>query len=715
MPEFRYKSIEDLNIEGRSYEFYLLTQAAPNQAGVVIERLFRDIDINRLEEFGEGRGYTVFALEYMLRFEATFWIAARILRKLATAENEKIGNNATGVWGEIFSIFSGRTSIPVSERLLLIREALENANWKTRLIGVKGLKSLLQNTPHSVGLGIEGYIAPPQWRPKIWGEVYELHKEGLQFLETALNDSVSDVIDEAQDVLLDVAPRQIRNSQEITLNILYKVEKLGNKLPRLRGTLQTIIENENEKEDKLNAETISRIEKLFGDITEIFSQRLRRWVGEWTQQDRQLFYADEENNILEQLVDEVISHPKKLDDELEWLHSSEASYSYTFSNLLGVKDSNRRWFKPIMEVVSNDPDAKIYPLIGYLVGSYERGDREWVETLLEDWFGKQQLATVIFFVVVRVTNIDNLVLWMTKLIDTEQVNPEYIGNPEFTRQAHKFSVEEMQSLLIYAVEGDTLNLIEGGLKLLARWLESHIEQADELIIIALSLLGNPILNSSVESYQRRGFYDWKQIANVYVDEHPIKVAQETIKLFNCTAISRLTGPNDERIDILQLALANKPKEVWDIIGIALLDENRRYCFPTRHYDWNNREPEMFILIRTAGIAVVSEWIQRFGVSAARRIAEIVHVLEVPLPEMVRFLLINYGDDKDVLYLVNPNYSGFAWSGKLSDHYIGLIDIARQWMSDKEPIIRKWAQDIVTDLEQRYYDAKRQDDEDELRW
>lgn len=731
MPEYRYKSIDDLNLAGRAYELYLLTQAAPNIVAEVLERLFRDIDVEQLENFGAGRRYIVHSLEYMLKFNTTFWIAARILLKLATAENESYGNNATGIWANSFSIFSTNSPIPAVERMILIREALDSSNWKTRIVGIKGLEILLIGTPQSVGLKLEGYIAPPQWRPKVWGEVYELHKQSLNLLENSLEDTVEEVKNEARKVLLDVAPQQIYRWEEVVLNVLNKIEQLGDKPSRLRGTLQTIIDNNSDNNGdindnilfevknkknipKLDGHTISKIESLLSTITQSFSQRLKRWIGELTWKDRQQLYQDNDNEIIGHLVDEAISNPHLLEKEIKWLHSNEAVNSYQFFRLLGEKDTDRYWFGFIREAGTKDPDSKFNPLIGYMVGLYENGHNEWVESIFEDWFEKKELAIGIFFILVNVSNADNLVSWLIKLIEGEQLDASIIGHMQVTLKAKTFSTEQVQSLLNFAMNEDSSELTINGLDLLSGWLETHKEQSNELLPIALELLGKTISRESAVSYHDRSLYTWKQIAQVYVDEHPIKVAEAVIKTFDCSAIKPMSI-HDERIKILQLALVYEPKNVWKIIGNALLDEDKAYCFPSRHYGWDDKQPEMSKLIDRAGNDVVSEWILESGVSAARRIAEFVHVLEVPLPKMVRFLLIEYGSDDQVYKIVHPNYSGFGWSGNLSDHYKSLINIARQWMSDEEPIIREWVQDVVDDLETSYITAKKRDDEDDLYW
>ena len=68
--------------------------------------------VDDLREFKSGRHYVVRALERIAQQSAYFERAARLLLRLAEAENETYSNNATGTFQELF----GSDTAPLRRR-----------------------------------------------------------------------------------------------------------------------------------------------------------------------------------------------------------------------------------------------------------------------------------------------------------------------------------------------------------------------------------------------------------------------------------------------------------------------------------------------------------------------------------------------------------------------------------------------------------------------
>src|SRR5438034_1679593 len=89
--------------QGRDDRFFLaLTSAAPEAALLCLQRTVGTWDVEKLRLFGPGRREVVWALEKIAVWRELFTGAARLLLSLAEAENENFGNNATGVFAELF-------------------------------------------------------------------------------------------------------------------------------------------------------------------------------------------------------------------------------------------------------------------------------------------------------------------------------------------------------------------------------------------------------------------------------------------------------------------------------------------------------------------------------------------------------------------------------------------------------------------------------------
>lgn len=111
-----------------------------------LNRLLRPAAHARLQALIAGRRNIVWTLEHLLERRETFFDAAYLLRRLAEAENEHFGNNATGVWKSIFLTFLGPTEVPSKERYQLIRDALLEPSEAARVLAVEGVGSALQGS-----------------------------------------------------------------------------------------------------------------------------------------------------------------------------------------------------------------------------------------------------------------------------------------------------------------------------------------------------------------------------------------------------------------------------------------------------------------------------------------------------------------------------------------------------------------------------------------
>lgn len=116
-------------VDGRAARFFrALTDAAPKAALRVLQRTIGTWDVEQLLKFeGDERRQAVWALEAIAIWRELFPDAARLLLRLAEAENENTGNNATGVFADLFSPGHGAvapTEAPPDERFPVLREAL---------------------------------------------------------------------------------------------------------------------------------------------------------------------------------------------------------------------------------------------------------------------------------------------------------------------------------------------------------------------------------------------------------------------------------------------------------------------------------------------------------------------------------------------------------------------------------------------------------------
>jgi hypothetical protein len=169
---------------GRAARFFrALTDAAPHAALRTLQRTIGRWDRQQLLVFeGDARRQVVWALEAIAVWRDLFVDAARLLLRLAEAENEAIRNNATGVFKDLFSPGYGSvapTEAPPQERLPVLVEALASASKQQHEIALGACEQALRTGSFTrmVGAEYQGLRRPPRlWKPQTYGELFDSYR-----------------------------------------------------------------------------------------------------------------------------------------------------------------------------------------------------------------------------------------------------------------------------------------------------------------------------------------------------------------------------------------------------------------------------------------------------------------------------------------------------------------------------------------------------------
>lgn len=132
----------------------------------------------------EARRSLVEAVSKLMFRSQSFNIAARLLMKLAVAETEDWGNNATGLFKQLFQLHLSGTEVPPADRFAILDEGLESGEDATLALCTDALESVFLNHFSRFGATDEIGSGEPlkDWSPKTWDEVEEFYREGLKRL-----------------------------------------------------------------------------------------------------------------------------------------------------------------------------------------------------------------------------------------------------------------------------------------------------------------------------------------------------------------------------------------------------------------------------------------------------------------------------------------------------------------------------------------------------
>ena len=210
------RTIQDLTNPETARFFSALASAAPKAALECLKRTVGNCDRRELEKFVAGRRDVIWALEKIAVWRDLFLDAAKLLLRLAEAENETWSNNSSGVFADLFTPAPGAvapTEASPQERLTLLVEAMDSDSKEIRLLAIQACDKALESdhfsrfgTPHHQGLQKDAQL----WMPTTWSELHDYYRQVWTLLRTHHDDLQHDEREKVTEIILHRSLRLIR-------------------------------------------------------------------------------------------------------------------------------------------------------------------------------------------------------------------------------------------------------------------------------------------------------------------------------------------------------------------------------------------------------------------------------------------------------------------------------------------------------------------------
>ncbi len=180
-----YSTFDALNTEEGSDVALALVHVNPDFVADRLSYIFQDKTLDDLRAFAGGRRNIVWALEKLAFRKRSFIIAAKLLLRLAAAENESWGNNASGQFRQLFQMQLSGTEAPPADRFIVLDEGLASNDERVLDVCYAALENTLENHFSRTGGAEEIGSGPPlrDWAPNTWGDVHDYRRNGLRRLE----------------------------------------------------------------------------------------------------------------------------------------------------------------------------------------------------------------------------------------------------------------------------------------------------------------------------------------------------------------------------------------------------------------------------------------------------------------------------------------------------------------------------------------------------
>ncbi|WP_282118869.1 hypothetical protein [Ruegeria atlantica] len=178
-------NIEALNTDEGSKFMDRLVHLEPDLAMATFEKLLSHLSTDELLAFEEGRRNTVWALEKLVFRDGSFEQAAHLLLKLAAAENENWGNNSRGQFTGLYQLHLSGTEVEPSRRLAILDAGLCSDDTRVRSVCIDALGKMLETDHFSRSGGNERIGAEPalqDWQPEIYQDIFDFYNAAIDRL-----------------------------------------------------------------------------------------------------------------------------------------------------------------------------------------------------------------------------------------------------------------------------------------------------------------------------------------------------------------------------------------------------------------------------------------------------------------------------------------------------------------------------------------------------
>lgn len=715
LSEFSY---ELLNSETGSAIFFNLTKADHLLAIETLERILGSASKETLLEFKIGRRYIIGALERIAWWSDTFHRTARLLMKLADAENEPWSNNATGIFAQLFQTYLVRTTVPAWSRHEILAEALKSDEKSLQKLALKGLDSTFNLSHVTIMVREEqGIITPPpEWNPKTREDLEKSILSALRILDLAMEMTDPEIkIDATKMFLSHVRTLLTYGFKKEVIDRLQRI-KITELSKELILTLEQVIFYDRKR---LPSEYINELTRFRDElIGKDYSGLIKRYVKTQLLEDELDENRAKTEKIIRELAEQSINSHELLIQELSWLVTSEAENSHKFGKILGALDEEYYWLDLIIKATKDSNNPSVQFLGGYLSSIKLKDESLW-ENILERCFDDEILKKFLLEIIWRSGVSDKAVYLIIKMLKSKEIRSDEIRLLTYGAWFREVSVEVFMEFIeeFYRIEeGIYASVILG---IIDQYANSHsqiVTEAKDLILkytTRQEILENPDDNMIP--------YYWDRLSNKLMNEF-----RDTISHFVDYILIFLSRSNSEKMsrsgiflkpffqEKFGYALKNDFKNTWEKFKKTLLGRN---FAAWKLIDILKGDYASFGLAKNSLLKFISEtylweWIEENPDDAPYILAQMIplHESEPILHPLARKLLIKYPADEDIASLIYANWHSEGFSGPESLHFENKLQIAEKWAEDPEPLVVSWVKKEVEYLKERIKIAKIREEE-----
>ena len=708
-----------------------LAEIKPEVVANQIERSLEDVqDLSRVT--GDVRRHLVWALEKICFHPHTFEDGARLLLRLAAAENETWANNATGQFKGLFPIILGGTAADGNARLSFLDEAAADDDESQRVLAVGGLIAGSKTRDFSRTAGAESQGSRPAlepWRPTTDKEAID-YIEGCvsRLAQLAMGDDRAGVT--AREGLGESLRSLVRTGlidtvETVVAQVSAEVGYWPDAVARLREVL--IFDTE-----RIDADVTSRVKKLFTDLQpKSLQSRIRALVTEMSWD----YFADEESDheerfrrqaeTVHELAAELLEQPAALSTALPELSRGQQRMAGELGVAVAkLAASPLEWLEPIIQAVVQTPEnERNFDLLTGFVAELAKGHLKAVDGFKQRAARSLDLAPslphVCFPLGISASDIELVIgALQAGLLPPWQLNKWSFGGV-LAKVPAPAVAPLFNVMLDHSAEGFVV-----AVDLMGMYAHDKPEMLEGLRPQVLKLADN------VRRWQRPPagglhLHHFEQIVSWMLGKGRQDPGARATALALARALVNVREYGDDRLiePVLSKLLSDFPEIAWPLIGQAIVSDDQKAA--RLAFVLGNQlsfEPESNRPILSLPEDTLFAWCHAHPDRAPAFAARIVPVLtrhgvaapKLSLHAVAARLLDEFGERDDVRRAIESNIHTFGWSGSLTTYFAPYKEPFSKLLLHPKLKVRSWARTVLRQLDNSVERARDEDEETEAR-
>jgi hypothetical protein len=677
----------------------ILMNLAEIEPVVVIEILndaFSSLIYTDLKDKKSGRRNIVWALEKLVYRTETFKDAAKLLFKLAVAENEEIGNNATAQFCQLFQLYLPATTVSLEVRIKLIGELISIANEEDekavinkaldRALMTRGF-TRMGGAEQQAGVKFEDY--PPQNKEEIlgyWKSVIELLME-LNAFDILVKNFSSQLRHGNSTAMIDSINRVIKNTGKIDKD--------------LRQQFEYVIEDQRE----LSQEIVSQVQVIINQFSNNSIREQLEYKVALAPYSTFKTESGKRINSSEEKAIELALHLIRSNDE-EWLNEidillkNEQRLTFPFGKEIAKHNSK---FEKFIDVVIEKLSAIPFEqqnnslIVGYCS---EIEDKSYVRNIIDRFLANEKIA---FHAIQLTRSLDIHASDLDKLKNLINDHPNFVVSLQFFK-LQNLTKEELRDFIEWVK-----TIKPYGLWIAIGLIQSSITGVDQLEAQTFQIVEALLMKPGIlKGEDMPAPYAMQQYVDLF---KLINTRSPSIALIKFLASEIILVSKEYSIsheyylkDILDILLKDHWEPAWEIIGKQIIEQD--------FYGWYNLK-DILVKVRTIKPENLLTWMEQFPQDAPQKAIEFINYSIVNEDEVVWNPLVSQMFDKffsnqEFFISLSRALGSFSSIGSVIPYYEERVNLLRLLLDHKNEEIKSFASSNINYFERMIAMEKRRE-------